>query len=287
MIQNLVRPAVFAPLLLAAIALITLRAHAFTVSFPFTANSNAVYAGSDTNLTGAVITPFSAHLSGTAANANRIGTFGGQPCLVLTSSATTAAAAVAANQYLEFTLQPQPGYTMTLFSFSLDAAKTLSASGRGFTMRTSESGYAAEFWPAGQEAGSGSFANFSASFTNGVSVSYSNLNHAVTLRLYIYNGSAATVNIRNVVITGITTAPPPPPPVFTSISVDTTNVILSGTNGPINGNYYLLGGSNMTQAPATWTRLSTNSFDNAGNFTLTNTLAPDALQNFYRLQVAP
>jgi hypothetical protein len=52
-----------------------------------------------------------------------------------------------------------------------------------------------------------------------------------------------------------------------------------------NGNYYLLGSTNVDVPMSNWTRLRTNQFDGGGNFNFSNGLAPGALQQFYRLQL--
>lgn len=74
-------------------------------------------------------------------------------------------------------------------------------------------------------------------------------------------------------------------PLFSSATVANTGLVLSGTAGVANANFYLLGTTNLATPPANWPRLLTNQFDGAGNFIFTNPLNPTAPQTFYRLQV--
>ena len=64
-----------------------------------------------------------------------------------------------------------------------------------------------------------------------------------------------------------------------------TGVAFNGTNGAPNGNFYLLGSSNLALPLAQWTRLATNQFGPNGNFNFTNASATNAPQEFYRLQL--
>ena len=62
-------------------------------------------------------------------------------------------------------------------------------------------------------------------------------------------------------------------------------MVMSGSGGPANANYYLLSSSNLTLPLANWTRLVTNQFDATGGFTYTNALNQNSAQWFYRLQL--
>jgi hypothetical protein len=59
---------------------------------------------------------------------------------------------------------------------------------------------------------------------------------------------------------------------------------MSGSGGAANAVYYLLISTNLATPPAGWTRVLTNQFDVAGNFTVTNPPATNS-QTFYRLQL--
>jgi autotransporter-associated beta strand protein len=74
-----------------------------------------------------------------------------------------------------------------------------------------------------------------------------------------------------------------PAPYITSFSLSGTNLILTGTNGLADGTYTLLTSTNLTLALTNWTAIATNTFDNNGQFNLTNGINPDAPQQFYIL----
>jgi hypothetical protein len=60
---------------------------------------------------------------------------------------------------------------------------------------------------------------------------------------------------------------------------------LVGTGGVTNGTYYVLTSTNISAPLTNWTRLLTNQFDASGNFNFTNSISPDAPQDFYLLQL--
>jgi glucose/arabinose dehydrogenase len=76
-----------------------------------------------------------------------------------------------------------------------------------------------------------------------------------------------------------------PIPRFTQISLAPPNVVLRGTNGGFNQTYYLLAATNIAVPQSNWAAMATGSFDAAGNFTLTSSVAPSVGQRFYRLLV--
>lgn len=60
--------------------------------------------------------------------------------------------------------------------------------------------------------------------------------------------------------------------------------VISGSGGPESYNYYLLESTNLALPVVDWTVLSTNVFDNLGNFNVTN-YSQSGPQMFYRLQI--
>jgi autotransporter-associated beta strand protein len=74
-----------------------------------------------------------------------------------------------------------------------------------------------------------------------------------------------------------------PRPVIRNISISGGKLVVSGTNGTVNGTCYLLSSTNLTTPLANWARVSTNTFDGSGNFNITNTVG-GAPQSFYILQ---
>jgi hypothetical protein len=74
-------------------------------------------------------------------------------------------------------------------------------------------------------------------------------------------------------------------PGISSVTLSGGNVILSGTNGPVNQNYYVLTSTNITQPRASWTPLATNQFSGTGTFNFTNAVGVGEPRRFYLLQV--
>jgi glucose/arabinose dehydrogenase len=74
-------------------------------------------------------------------------------------------------------------------------------------------------------------------------------------------------------------------PFINAIKFSGTNLVVSGTNGPHNGNYYILTSSNLLTPVANWTRAATNPFDNGGNFGFTNPVNFSKSNLFYLLEL--
>jgi hypothetical protein len=77
----------------------------------------------------------------------------------------------------------------------------------------------------------------------------------------------------------------PARPLISSASLQNGNLVLSGTGGLSNGNYYVLSSTNLTLPMAQWTPVATDAFDSSGSFSITNTPAPGVPQSFYLLQM--
>ena len=105
-----------------------------------------------------------------------------------------------------------------------------------------------------------------------------------TTYYYIVSATGSAANSGNSVEAHATPALPAPP-VITRFSLTGSSINLSGTNGVANGNYYLLGTTNLANPVNTWTRLLTNQFDGSGNFNFTNPVNPNAPQSFYQIQL--
>src|SRR5204863_1101026 len=83
----------------------------------------------------------------------------------------------------------------------------------------------------------------------------------------------------------VLTGAPKPHPVMTSASVQGGNLVISGTNGYINGTYYVLSSTNVALPLSSWEPIATNSFDGAGNFTFSAPIDPAKPQRFFMMQV--
>jgi hypothetical protein len=75
------------------------------------------------------------------------------------------------------------------------------------------------------------------------------------------------------------------PPLISAIIISGTNLVVSGSGGVTNSNYYVLTSTNLALPPAQWTRVLTNQFDSSGNFSFTNAINVGAPQLFYLLQL--
>ncbi len=62
-------------------------------------------------------------------------------------------------------------------------------------------------------------------------------------------------------------------PVITSVALMGGDLIVRGTNGTAQSNYYVLGSTNLGLPASQWSRLATNSFDSSGNFTFSNSVS--------------
>ena len=74
-------------------------------------------------------------------------------------------------------------------------------------------------------------------------------------------------------------------PQFNAINTGTDGLVMSGSGGPADGNYCVLGSTNVALPLNLWTRIATNQFDSSGNFNFTNAASPDSPQEFYRLEL--
>ncbi|HLX69511.1 MAG TPA: autotransporter-associated beta strand repeat-containing protein [Verrucomicrobiae bacterium] len=93
---------------------------------------------------------------------------------------------------------------------------------------------------------------------------------------YVFNPATGVLSVTNAVVKSV--------PHFTHLSVSGTTLSLSATNGTPNGQYVLLGSTNVALPIAQWTPLLTNTFDGSGNLNLTtNIVNPAVLHEFYLL----
>jgi autotransporter-associated beta strand protein len=79
--------------------------------------------------------------------------------------------------------------------------------------------------------------------------------------------------------------PAPAIPDINSISKSGGNLIFSGTNGPLNGTYYVLTSTNLALPLTSWTRLSTNTFSATGTFSVTNPIVTGGPPSFFVVEV--
>ncbi len=73
-------------------------------------------------------------------------------------------------------------------------------------------------------------------------------------------------------------------PAFDGIVQSGAEMVISGTGGPANIQYWILTSTNLTLPITSWTPISTNNFDSSGSFQFTNIIDPTAPQSFYQIQ---
>jgi polygalacturonase len=77
----------------------------------------------------------------------------------------------------------------------------------------------------------------------------------------------------------------PPPPIITDVRLsDGTNLVISGSNGTTNFNFFVLASTNLSLPLPSWTRVATNEFMPDGTFTVTNSIVTDTAGTFFVLQ---
>lgn len=93
---------------------------------------------------------------------------------------------------------------------------------------------------------------------------------------YVFYPATGVLGVTNAVVLSV--------PHFTTIHLSGTTLTIAGTNGTPNGQYVLIGSTNILVPLAQWTPLLTNSFDASGNFNLTtNIVNPGVPIEFYLL----
>jgi len=74
-------------------------------------------------------------------------------------------------------------------------------------------------------------------------------------------------------------------PKFSTTALLGTNLVMRGSGGLPNGNYYVLASTNIALPLAGWPCIATNTYDAAGNFNFTNGIARGSLQKYYLIQL--
>jgi autotransporter-associated beta strand protein len=74
-----------------------------------------------------------------------------------------------------------------------------------------------------------------------------------------------------------------PPAINRTVAIG-NNLVLSGTGGTPNWNYYVLTTTNLSLPTGQWKRVATNAFDGVGNFICTNQIDSDSALVLFRLQ---
>jgi hypothetical protein len=124
--------------------------------------------------------------------------------------------------------------------------------------------------------------------TDGTNIYYTNFNAVADSFSYtvqdIRTNPPAVYQPGDTVQTGAGIVNLIPPPAAVPL-LSSNSLVLSGTGGKPNGNYYVLCSSNMTLPLNQWTIVATNSFDSIGNFNFTNPVDPGQPQLFYLLQL--
>ncbi len=72
---------------------------------------------------------------------------------------------------------------------------------------------------------------------------------------------------------------------FTQVLLSGTNLALSGSGGAAGYDYSVLSSTNLVTPPGSWTLVGTGNFDGTGGFIFTNSIDPQAPQQFYEIRV--
>jgi fibronectin-binding autotransporter adhesin len=113
-------------------------------------------------------------------------------------------------------------------------------------------------------------------FTYGGTLSVGTLTFGITPPGYGYSIDTSVPGQVNLIVAK---------PSFGTISATAGGLVLGGSGGIPNANFYLLAATNLAQPLANWTRVMTNQFDANGNFIFTNAFTTNSPQNFFRLQL--
>jgi hypothetical protein len=90
-------------------------------------------------------------------------------------------------------------------------------------------------------------------------------------------------------ISVLSLAPPPPPPSpsINAAYASAGNLVFSGTNGTVGGNYYVIASTNIALPLADWTVVSTNTFGLGGVFSVTNPISGGTPSQYFTLKIVP
>ncbi|MGH7952923.1 MAG: beta strand repeat-containing protein, partial [Limisphaerales bacterium] len=75
------------------------------------------------------------------------------------------------------------------------------------------------------------------------------------------------------------------PPSFNSVTLNGSNLVMSGSGGTADGTYYVLGSTNIALPLTSWTPIATNQFDGSGNFSFTNVVNAASPAQFFDISV--
>lgn len=122
-------------------------------------------------------------------------------------NSTTAAAAVTAGKYFEFTITPDPGYATTFDSITYQVARGGAGTPRGYVLRSSVDNFAANL-------AGGDVTTARPTYTNAdipLGTAFDDLQSPTTFRFYVYAPNAGnSLDFDNIVINGSVTQVPEP-----------------------------------------------------------------------------
>jgi alpha-galactosidase len=98
-------------------------------------------------------------------------------------------------------------------------------------------------------------------------------------------GSGLAWNVSGLASNGVLQVVAASPPRISASLLNGSSLVLSGTGGIPNGEYYVLASTNLILPLSNWTRIATNRFDADGNSSFTNAMVPGRPQQFYLLRL--
>jgi hypothetical protein len=120
---------------------------------------------------------------------------------------------------------------------------------------------------------------------------YTNLltNGSIDLTLFssaVHPSAVAFDRMAQTWFAGIQAVRPPLQARFTSLTALEGNLVLTGTGGPTNGNFYLLSTTNPALPLSNWSIFAAKgAFDSSGGFVYTSAVPSAELSRFFRLQI--
>ena len=76
----------------------------------------------------------------------------------------------------------------------------------------------------------------------------------------------------------------PPQPVINNVVLSGGNLVINGTGGTANGNYWVITATNLTTPFGSWPTQAAYTYDATGAFSVTNAVSPGTPARFYRIK---
>jgi len=122
------------------------------------------------------------------------------------------------------------------------------------------------------------------STTNPITGSFGSITYSPVIPSPGFAWDSSKLSVDGTIRVVSTNATTPHPGISSGVALG-NNITFSGTNGIVNGQYYLLASTNVIAGLTNWSRIGTNYFDATGKFSFTVTVNPSQPQRFFTVQV--